>query len=121
MKGEESDFGKGLAYCLGLFLAHQGELRAGRFGSLEPIRARRLWFYGAADHIHELQIDHAPTEEIKIRLMFFVNKLQKWRLPLESSDYASTEDAEWAIREAKDLLLEIDKASGVPVVRADWD
>src|SRR5438552_18754349 len=58
---EESEFGKGLSYCLGLFLAH-----AERDQRLGP----ELWFNGASDHLYDLQVDSAP-EELRVRLTQF--------------------------------------------------
>lgn len=55
---ERSEFGKGYAYCLGLFLAHAE--RAGQdqktYKSIgAEDRWPSMWFNAAADHLYDLQ------------------------------------------------------------------
>ena len=111
----ESEFGKGLCYCLGLFLAHAD--RGERDGSC--IGCAEMWFNGAADHLFELQAESAPPE-IRGRVSEFQDKCLAWRLCFDGPE-ATKEDKAWAIQEAKDLLLLIDQHNGVPVCKGSWE
>lgn len=119
----DSEFGKGLTYCLGLFLCHTERgpyLRDTEKTATEELLYSNgnysIWFNAAADHLYELMIPATLPEELKERLNTFRHKCLDWRMV-----YASKEDMEWAIKEAKTLLLEIDKHFGVEVERGTWE
>ncbi len=60
---KESEFGKGLCYCLGLFLAHKGRITSDvkTYKSIgDGNRAYSMWFYGATDHLYEFDAENAP-------------------------------------------------------------
>jgi hypothetical protein len=105
---EESEFGKGLCYCLGLFLAHHERKVFDNDFS--------MWFNGAADHLFELEIPEKYPTEIKTRLTFFQDQCLGWRLRP-----CSAENKVWAINEAKALLLQIDILNGVNAIKGDWE
>ncbi len=102
----ESDFGKGYSYCLGLFLAHT-------FMFEDVIKKEYLsygiWFNGAGDHIFEFE---AKTD----REIAFKDRVLHHRL-----ETATKEDFEWAIREAKDLLMEYDRKNGFEVIKGNYE
>ncbi len=116
-----SEFGKGLTYCLGLFLAH---------AKMEPFKHSdgstdyELWFNGATDHLFEIEVlprrFFRRGKKLRKRLGIFQNKCLHWRLTLEERA-ATKEDYQWAIQEAKDLLLEIDKHFGIKVKKGQWE
>lgn len=133
-----SEFGKGLCYSLGLFLAHAEKLKENirisenirkiypslldtEGAKLGEEKAVELWFDGASDHLYELQIDAGPTKEINERLKILKDKCLTWKLPIEPTESPKKEDAYWAIQEAKDLLRLIDEAHNVPVEKGDWE
>ncbi len=118
MEEGRSEFGRGLVYCLGLFLAHQ--FQWGETREILKENWAQSWFNGASDHLYELQYDKAPTQQLKDRLKTLREKGLNWGhgfkevLPTEK-------DMDWAISEAKDILLEIDKFYSVPAEKGDWD
>jgi len=115
-KKEKSDFGMGLAYCLGLFLAHSE-----RYGEREikDVDAH-LWFNGASDHFYELQVEFAP-KKLQKRLKRLQDKALNWGHGYGPSVKATYKSIVWALQEAKDLLREIDKANGVNTVKGTWE
>ncbi len=111
-----SEFGKGLAYCLGLFLAHAER----KISSIRKELDYELWFNGAADHLYELQIPDTFPKNLKNRLTVFQDKCLNWRITMDKSA-ATEKDFHWAIQKAKDLLLEIDKHFGIKVKKGQWE
>jgi hypothetical protein len=96
-----SEFGKGLIYPLGLFLAHAE-------------REGYRWFAGSVDHLCEIQTDNIKDEKIKERVDAFVKKCHElWRKEFTGGCYHSLEkDKKDVIQEAKNILLELDKYYG---------
>lgn len=112
---EHCEFGKGLCYCLGLFLAH-----AERFQEDDEFGKRAdMWFNGASDHLYELQVEAAP-KELQPRLQNLQDKVLEWGHGRKMKAAKST-DVYWSIGEAKELLMLIDSAHGVPTEKAQWD
>jgi len=110
----KSEFGKGLTYNLSLFLKHAER-------TITPLDKEnsRMWFYGAADHIQELEIPENLPATLKERITDFSNKVWKWR-GFEKPE-PTQEDKEWAIKEATLILLEIDKTLGIDAKEAEYD
>ena len=124
-----SEFGQGLTYCLGLFLCHSERdynmpkrLNATKKEKevLEIINRPDLWFYGAADHLYEMEIPETLSRRLKKRLAKFKDKVMGWRLVMDEKDKPTQEDKTWSINEAKDLLRLIDKHMGVKTKQGDW-
>jgi len=99
----ESEFGKGFVYCIGLFLSHAGK------------KFTTYWFNAAADHLFELQIPDI-NEEMKNKILTWQEKCLKLRL-----EDCCEKDMNWAIEEAKTILLEYDKICGTTAIKARWD
>lgn len=112
MADEPSDFGCGLTYCLGLFLAHaeRGFWQDGRV---------EIWFNGASDHLYDLEVPTRLKRSLRKRLKDFRKKVLHWGHGF-SAPLPTEADKGWAIEEAKNLLLAIDAASGVKVKEATW-
>ncbi len=112
-----SEFGKGLTYCLGLFLCHSER----DYGDNAPeiITRAGLWFNGAGDHLFELEIPKTLPSRLKSRIRLFQKKVLKWRISL-GDPKPTKEDKDWAINEAKSLLRSIDRTYGVKVKKGDW-
>lgn len=106
---KESEFGMGLCYCLGLFLAHAER-------KVDTGEDTSLWFNGAADHLFEMQI---PLE-LPVRLAKRLEKFQSECLSFRLERASKTEKSD-AIQEAKDLLRAIDKLHGVPTIKGCWE
>lgn len=111
---QNSEFGKGYAYCLGLFLAHAE--RIGRYKKTGIIDAGG-WFNGAADHFCDLQIPEIFSDDVRDRVASFVEKCIRFRCYGEPT----WEDAASAVQTAKDLLLEWDSKCGIPCRRGDFE
>lgn len=107
---KESEFGKGLTYCLGLFLAHaEREIYHEDYN---------MWFNGASDHLYEIDADGYP-DKIQVK----VDSLKSLALTFGHgiTDTASKSDFNACIQDAKDLLLLIDKYHGVKTIKATWE
>lgn len=120
----DSDFGKGLTYCLGLFLAHAERYsRDGENESIKDILKNswpRLWFNAASDHLYELVIPGALPEELKTRLATLQSKALHWGGGFGTPE-ATPKNVEWAIQEAKDLLRAIDQHWEVETIKGTWE
>ena len=77
-----------------------------------------MWFNGAADHLFELQEDHAP-KHLKKRVKILKEKGIGWRMCYDC-EKPTEKDARWALDEAKELLRLIDDHNGVPTCEASW-
>lgn len=106
----ESEFGKGTAYCLGLFLAH-AERRL--------CSDAQLWFNASSDHLYDLQIPSKCPKALKARLTDFKRKVLIWGH--EFSTTPTQSDIAWSITEAKSLLMELDKLLGVEVIKGEYE
>ena len=119
---ESSDFGKGLCYCLALFLEHKhklySEITLYKEYKREEWIAVEMWFNGAADHLFDFDTDKAP-EGLKERCTILKNKCLGWRLSYNGG-HPTQKDAEWAIGEAEELIRLIDESHGVPTTEATW-
>ena len=113
---KQSEFGKGLTYNLGLFLAHADRAQITISGKVDY----SLWFNGAADHLYEIEVSVIFKEKLKKRISKFQSKCLNWRLSWNTKA-ATQKDFEWAINEAKTLLIEIDKTMGIDVIKASWE
>jgi hypothetical protein len=82
--------------------------------------AYSMWFYGAADHLHEFVAEAAP-KHLKRRSIHFRDRVMSLRLPMMTSDNATRDDYLWAIQEAKELLRLYDEANGIPTVKGQWE
>lgn len=118
----KSEFGAGLSYCLGLFLAH-----AERYKSEIEMDFRRehgmtsnlgwQWFNGASDHLFDLIIPASLPKNLKRRLKRFQNYCLKRR---DGVFEVLISDKDYAVKEAKALLLAIDKACNIKAVRGEF-
>lgn len=113
-----SEFGKGLTYCLGLYVQHAWMWRSNKNPSNIDGGAR-MWFNGASDHLYELQIPKKLPGELIERLTSFQDKVLTWGHGFKSPE-PTIEDVTWSINEAQSLLLEIDKFYGIDVEEADF-
>jgi len=111
----ESKFGQGLTYCLGLFLCHTERNR--RYS--DELINTDMWFNGSSDHLYELIIPEAYPQELRERLGTFRSKCLSWGHGFEEPN-ATKEDKAWAINEAKELLLLIDRCLLIDAIQATW-
>jgi len=119
-KKETSEFGKGLTYCLGLFLCHS-ERDYWVMGNkdADSIARAEMWFNAASDHLYDLEIPKTLPKKLQKRLSHLKERAIHWGHGFQND--CKEEDKLWAIQEAKDLLKEIDKHFGVNVTKGDWE
>lgn len=116
-----SEYGRGFAYNLGLFLCHSE-----RFYDLEDEDKERVfehWFYTASDHLFELQIPEGIQKTFEKKIHKFVKFCMERRLCFEygySTD-KKEEDIQWAIKEAKNILLKWDKICGINSIEGEFE
>lgn len=112
MEHEESEFGKGLTYCIGLFLAHaERDIHNDDYG---------LWFNGASDHLYELDTFTIKDDDLKKRLEEWKSTILHWGHGF-SPPLATKEDFQWSIQQAKDFLREIDNTIGAETTKGSWE
>ena len=114
---ELSEFGKGLTYCLGLFLAHAERKIIELPGFSDGYE---MWFNGASDHVYEINVPDTFPSEIKQRIEIFREKVLNWGHGFKIPG-ADKDAFEWSIQEAKDLLLLIDKHIGTETEQGRWE
>jgi hypothetical protein len=112
---KQSEFGKGLTYCIGLFLMHAER----KFDT--GLHDTQLWFNGASDHVYDLNIPEALPKGLQ-------EKISSWRdkvLDLGHGSYlmkdVPVKERDWAIAEAKEILMAIDKHLKAEVVKGSWE
>lgn len=115
---EESEFGKGYVYCLGLFIAHEFRLFEYEQKKATYMDAS-MWFSGAADHLFELQTPNILPEEKKKQIAEFQDRCLRFRLCM-NGEKCDWKDAHTAVDEAKDLLREWDEFNGIPTIKGSW-
>lgn len=119
----ESEFGKGLTYCLGLFLAHAERDHCSSCAAKKKelnINRGDWWFHAASDHLYELEIPETLPAPLQDRLKRFRDEMLDKGHGAGLIEQHSEESINEAIHEAKALLMEIDKAWGVPTTEANW-
>jgi len=119
MVKEESEFGKGLTYCLGLFIAHE------RDSSIWQRRTETItnsdcerWFNASSDHFYELEIPKRFPQELKDRLTKLRTNCLNWGHGFTGT--ATYQDVTEALTEAKELLRLIDKFHRIKTIEASW-
>ena len=116
MADRESEFGKGLTYCIGLFLAHAERKLCGD-GDIDY----GLWFNSSSDHLYELDTLIITDDDMKKRIEEWKHKVIHWGHGF-SPPYATKEDFQWSIEQAKGFLLEIDgKIMGVDTIKGSYE
>ena len=114
--GVVSEFGKGTAYCLGLFLSHSDGYRnfktAYEKSELGTEAAATIWFNGASDHLQELIIPENYSDGLRLRLETFCDKVFRCRKS------ATEPDVYYCIEEAKNILFAIDCEQGIQAIRS---
>lgn len=107
-----SEFGRGFAYCLGLFLAH-----AERHRERKDDLYASLWFSGAADHLFELVIPNVFTEEKRKEISDFKDRCISFRF----STPCTWEDVNKEIQNAKDFLRQYDEVHGIESEKGEYE
>lgn len=115
-----SEFGKGLTYCLGLFLAHEAMYAPRNDGEKKIMRASS-WFNGASDHLYELQIPTTLPKSLQTRLGKFRGRMldlgHGFNVP---NNKITWDEVQLACDEAKTLLRLIDKHYGIATLKGAY-
>lgn len=122
-----SEFGKGLVYPIGLFLAHADRYSLEKreyekSGAIKYIKDRmpEMWFNASSDHLYELDTSTLKSKALTSRINSWKTKCLNWGHGFPK--VKSTEgDVLWAIQEAKDILLKLDKTFGVKAQKGVWE
>lgn len=114
-----SEFGKGLTYCLGLFLCHAERFQEKKVKEILGDK-EDLWFNASSDHFYELQIPDNLPADLSNRLAVLRDKCLTWGHGY-TEPKATKEDRIWAVKEAKELLRMIDEHFGIATIKATWD
>lgn len=120
---QESEFGEGFAYCLGLFLAH--EFRIHEYRKINKQTGRRYmdassWFNGAADHLYGLVAPSSFSDHEKKELENWQDQCLRFRLCM-NGETCTFDDALAATQKAKDMLLDWDRRNGIPAIKGSWE
>jgi hypothetical protein len=99
------------------FLAHQDRWADAR-NKVAEFKAA-IWFYGAGDHIIEMNIPESLPNNIKIKAKKFKAFVLARRQ--SSLDNFLNTDIDYALKEAKDILLMVDKHLGAKTTRGSWE
>lgn len=116
----KSEFGKGLCYCLGLFLAHESKYENVRNEKTISKMWVFMWFNGANDHLYELQVPDTLPKYLQKRLQRFKKKCLNWGHGFDEDYLLTEDDVIWAVNEAKELLRLIDNANGIKTIKGEW-
>jgi len=115
-----SEFGKGLCYCLALFLCHSERMGIVLENSEDSgSYSVSLWFNAASDHLYDLEIPSTLSRSLQRRLKAFQKRVIHFGHGFERD--ATEEDKTKAIQEAKDLVRLIDRAHGISVSKGDYE
>jgi len=121
---KSSEFGQGLAYCIGLFLMHT-ERDGTMYEASEYLKQRRypIWFNAASDHLYDMEIPESYPRAVQTRLAYFRDRcLELGHGPYQWGNHEITVvQYDWAIDEAKKLLRIIDRLNGVNVKKGSWE
>jgi hypothetical protein len=87
------------------------------FSKIKGVTANpyEMWFNAAADHLYDLNCH--PNFPLRNRLYDWRAKCIGWRLDSEVKEA----DFKWAVKEAKELLMAIDKLLGSEVKQGDHE
>ena len=122
-----SSFGRGLTYCLGLFLAHAAEYKLNKIlfkTDTKSTNSRMIyilpkrWFRLASNHLFDLEIPNTLPQTLKKRLKAFKNTCLVFGDSTLNYSIVREQDVKDMLDEAKDLLREIDTAFKIKTEKA---
>ena len=114
-----SEFGKGLTYCIGLFLGHEG--RIANYKDNKVFRDwPEMWFNGASDHLYELDATQVSEGKLREEIEGWVEKILHWGHGF-SPPKPTEEDFKWSLEKAKEFLRRIDKTLlNTKTIKGQW-
>ena len=117
---QESLFGKGFLYCLILYVKHYGELREKikQYKKTEYTEKEAIenWFYGASDHLFELECPKRfKNTTIDNHVNYLLKILKEGRF-----EGISLFEIEKSIDLIEEIMFIIDKELGVNPIESDF-
>ena len=126
MTKKSSEFGRGCAYNIALFVAHEN-LHTEMFMKKEYTANKNfsklgvdMWFNASSDHLYDLQIPKQFPSALKSKLKKFQSKCLHLGHGFPE-EHATLTDYKWSIKEGKALLRAIDKQLGIESKQGDWE
>ena len=121
----KSEFGKGLAYCIGLFLCHSDRKCYTTSSAIEkkkiPIDFMvEMRFNGASGHLYELDTSTVKNKKLKKEIEEWRAKVLHWGHGFKRP-YATEVDKLWSIDKAKEFLRRLDETNGVKTIQGSWE
>ncbi len=121
----KSEFGKGLTYCIGLFLMHARGFE--KYKRMENALEKstfswpEFWFDGARDHLYELDTSHLQDAKLKQKIEKWATKVKDWGLSFDEKK-PTPSDVQWSIKKALEFLRIIDKQLlNTKTVKGEWE
>lgn len=125
---QESEFGAGLIYPIGLFLMHaerktisDAAISKKIYGDNWENKEWSMWWYCAADHLFELEIPDFLPESLQQKIRGLQSVAMTYRLPMDGDKPDNKEKAHEAMKMAKEILFEADKLIGVKPIKGSWE
>jgi len=135
LEKEQSEFGKGFIYCIGLFLVHAAkyqemlvqykEMAEKNPDLFSEAGATSMWANGASDHFYEFTIPDA-FRKANPEMTRRAEEMKRIALDmghgngLMNKHKYGREDVFKLIKTAKDLCLAIDQWLGIKCKKAEW-
>ena len=124
---QESEFGAGLLYPIGLFMMHAERKTISDeavskkiYGDNWKNKEWSMWWYAAADHLFEMEIPDSLPDDIKNKANTLQGIAMAYRLPMEDKR-DNEEKAQEALKLAKEILFEADKLIGIKPIKGSWE
>lgn len=117
----DSEFGSGCAYCLGLFLMHtERDLHTEEKLEAVGVNPASIWFNGASDHLYGLHASKKFPAQLSQRIEDFKAQCLSWGHGFHDVP-PTKENKKWAIKEALEILMEIDSFLDVDVIKGGFE
>lgn len=128
----KTQFGMGLTYNLGLFLAHekddyvwgQKKEELKKSTSMNEEHMTEMWFNSSSDHLYDLEISKKFPLKLQKKIRLFQDKCLNWGHGFGIGGWKygkpNQKSVEWALEEARTILREIDKFLKIKSKKGDF-
>jgi hypothetical protein len=112
-----SEFGRGLTYCLGLFLCHTERFFGVKGDEMFRNIMMEYWFNGSSDHLYEMAEEGYPED-----IVAMVVELRRFAFSKRYNNDCTEDDIKKAKDMALAILMKIDKdVLKVPTLKGDFE
>ena len=116
----ESEFGKGLTYCIGLFLAHAERWEKDK-ETYTGVNKAEMWFNGASDHLYELDTTQIANNTFRKEIDNWRQEVLHWGHGFKKP-YPTEKNVIWSIEKAIEFLRRIDKTMlKTKTIKGQWE